>query len=256
MNNTGTGYEEARLNYFGRVNYAYKSKYLAEFVWRYQGSYIFDRSNKFGFFPGISLGYVISEEDFFKKKLPFISFAKVRASWGQTGNDLIDPYQYLASYTFNDLMYLTNNGTTMNQALKEGVAPNQNVTWETATQKNIGLDLQFLNGDLAFTIDYFHNKRSDILWKRNASVPGTSGLVLPDENLGKVQNQGVDFNIDYRRNFKDFRLGINLNGVYAKNKILFGMRHLVLQNGRSPQANLSIRDFIMKLSAYLKIRQL
>ena len=221
MNNTGTGYEEARLNYFGRVNYAYKSKYLAEFVWRYQGSYIFDRSNKFGFFPGISLGYVISEEDFFKKKLPFISFAKVRASWGQTGNDLIDPYQYLASYTFNDLMYLTNNGTTMNQALKEGVAPNQNVTWETATQKNIGLDLQFLNGDLAFTIDYFHNKRSDILWKRNASVPGTSGLVLPDENLGKVQNQGVDFNIDYRRNFKDFRLGINLNGVYAKNKILF-----------------------------------
>ena len=159
--------------------------------------------------------------DFFKKKLPFISFAKVRASWGQTGNDLIDPYQYLASYTFNDLMYLTNNGATMNQALKEGVAPNQNVTWETATQKNIGLDLQFLNGDLAFTIDYFHNKRSDILWKRNASVPGTSGLVLPDENLGKVQNQGVDFNIDYRRNFKDFRLGINLNGVYAKNKILF-----------------------------------
>ena len=83
--------------------------------------------NKFGFFPGISLGYVISEEDFFKKKLPFISFAKVRASWGQTGNDLIDPYQYLASYTFNDLMYLTNNGATMNQALKEGVAPNQNV---------------------------------------------------------------------------------------------------------------------------------
>ena len=87
-------------------------------------------------------------------------------------------------------------------------------------------------------------KRSDILWKRNASVPGTSGLVLPDENLGKVQNQGVDFNIDYRRNFKDFRLGINLNGVYAKNKnSFFGMRHLVLQNGRSPQANLSIRDF-------------
>ena len=80
----------------------------------------------------------------------------------------------------------------MNQALKEGVAPNQNVTWETATQKNIGFDLQFLNGDLAFTIDYFYNKRSDILWKRNASVPSTSGLVLPDEggNLAasKIRN--------------------------------------------------------------------
>lgn len=76
MNNTGTGYEEARLNYFGRVNYAYKSKYLVEFVWRYQGSYIFDRSNKFGFFPGISLGYVISEEDFSKRNCPLLVLPK------------------------------------------------------------------------------------------------------------------------------------------------------------------------------------
>ena len=80
---------------------------------------------------------------------------------------------------------------------------------------------KFLNGDLAFTIDYFYNKRSDILWKRNASVPSTSGLVLPDENLGKVQNQGVDFNIDYRRNFKDFRLGINLNRGLCLKQNLF-----------------------------------
>lgn len=221
INNTGKGYKEARLNYFGRVNYSYKSKYLAEFVWRYQGSYIFDHSNQFGFFPGVSLGYVISEENFFKKALPFVHFAKVRASWGKTGNDMIDPYQYLASYTFNNLMYLTNGGVTANQSLMENVAPNVNVTWETATQQNIGLDLQFLNGDLAVTVDYFYNKRKDILWKRNASVPNTSGLTLPDENLGKVKNQGVDFSIDYRKRFKDFSLGVGLNGVYAKNKILF-----------------------------------
>lgn len=81
------------------------------------------------------MGYVISEENFWKKHVPFISFAKIRASWGQTGNDLIDPYQYMSSYLFNSLMYVTNNGTTMNQALMESVAPNQNVTWETATQK-------------------------------------------------------------------------------------------------------------------------
>lgn len=221
INNTGKGYEEARLNYFGRVNYSYKSKYLAEFVWRYQGSYIFDHSNKFGFFPGVSVGYVISEESFWKKRLPFVHFAKVRASWGQTGNDMIDPYQYLASYTFNDFMFITNGGTTLNQALKENVAPNSNVTWETATQQNMGLDLQFLGGDLAFTIDYFCNKRKDILWKRNASVPGTSGLTLPDENLGKVKNQGIDFSIDYRKRFHEFSLGVGLNGVYAKNKIEF-----------------------------------
>ena len=119
INNTGSSYTEARLNYFGRLNYAYKQKYLAEVVWRYQGSYIFEQSNHFGFFPGASLGYVISEEDYFKKTLPFIHFAKIRASWGQTGNDLINAYQYLASYSYNNLMYITNSGATYNQALKE-----------------------------------------------------------------------------------------------------------------------------------------
>lgn len=221
INNTGKAYKEARLNYFGRVNYSYKSKYLAEFVWRYQGSYIFDDSNKFGFFPGVSLGYVISEEKFWGKLKPVVSFAKIRVSWGQTGNDMIDPYQYLASYDYNNLMYITNGGATNNQALQEGVAPNNNVTWEKATQQNIGIDLQFLNGNLAFTVDYFINKRKDILWKRNASVPGTSGLSLPDENLGKVRNQGIDFSLDYHKNFNDFTLAVGINGVYAKNKILF-----------------------------------
>ena len=221
INNTGSSYTEARLNYFGRFNYAYKQKYLAEVVWRYQGSYIFDQSNHFGFFPGASLGYVISEEDYFKKVLPFIHFAKIRASWGQTGNDLINAYQYLASYSYNNLMYITNSGATYNQALKENVVPNKNVTWETATQENIGLDLQFLKGELAFTIDYFRNTRKDILWHRNASVPGTSGMTLPDENLGKVRNQGVDFDLNYHHRFGDVMFNAGLNGVYAKNKILF-----------------------------------
>jgi TonB-linked SusC/RagA family outer membrane protein len=221
INNTGSAYKEARLNYFGRLNYSYKSKYLVEFVWRYQGSYIFGESNKFGFFPGVSLGYVLSEENYWEKIKPVVSFAKLRASWGQTGNDLIDPYQYLASYNFNSIMYITNGGATYNQALREGVAPNTNVAWETATQQNIGLDLQFLNDDLALTVDYFLNKRKDILWKRNASVPNTSGLSLPDENLGKVKNQGVDFSINYRKRFEDVTVGIGLNGVYSKNKILF-----------------------------------
>lgn len=221
ISNNGSAYEEARLNYFGRVNYSFKDKYLAEFVWRYQGSYIFEESNRFGFFPGVSLGYVISEENFWKENIPFISFAKVRASWGQTGNDLIDPYQYLAAYTFNDLLFISDGGNSLDQALYEGVAPNTGVTWETATQKNIGLDLQFLNGALAVTADYFHNKREDILWARNASVPNTTGLTLPDENIGKVKNQGIDFSIDYRKRFNDLTLGIGFNGVYSKNKILF-----------------------------------
>ncbi len=221
INNSGSSSKEARLNYFGRVNYAYKAKYLAEFVWRYQGSYIFDKSNHFGFFPGVSLGYVISEENYFKKALPFVHFAKVRASWGQTGNDLIDAYQYLASYSYNSLMYINNSGSTYNQALQENVVPNKNVSWETATQENIGVDLQFFGGDLMFTIDYFRNTRKDILWARNASVPNTSGMSLPDENLGKVRNQGVDFDLNYHHRFGEVMFNAGVNGVYAKNKILF-----------------------------------
>lgn len=221
INNDGTGYREARLNYFGRLNYAYKQKYLAEFVWRYQGSYIFDEHHKWGFFPGVSLGYVLSEENFWHQTLPIISFAKLRASWGQTGNDLIAPFQYLSSYSFRNITFMTGNGDTYNQAMVEGVTANHNVTWETATQTNVGVDLQFLKGDLNVTVDYFHNKRSDILWRRNASVPATSGLTLPDENIGKVVNQGVDFDVNYHKKLNELTLGAGFNGVYATNKILF-----------------------------------
>jgi TonB-dependent starch-binding outer membrane protein SusC len=221
INNNGSAYKNARLNYFGRVNYTYKDKYLAEFVWRYQGSYIFEQGSRFGFFPGVSLGYVLSEEEFWKKNIPVVSFAKLRASVGQTGNDLISPYQYLASYTLGNLAYIDGQGGVRNQTLYEGVVPNTGVTWEKATQKDIGIDLQFFDGKLSFTADYFDNKRNDILWTRNASVPSTAGLTLPAENIGKFQNKGMDFSIGYNGKINDFRYGVNLNGTYAKNKVLF-----------------------------------
>ncbi|WP_205461703.1 TonB-dependent receptor [Mangrovibacterium lignilyticum] len=221
INNGGSAYEEARLNYFGRVNYTFKDKYLAEFVWRYQASYIFEESSRYGFFPGVSLGYILSEENFWKENIPVINFAKLRASWGQTGNDLINPYQFLSSYSFGGLSYVNNGGTQSNKVLYEGVVPNIGVTWESATQKDLGFDLQFFNGKLALTADYFINKRTNILARRNASVPKTTGLALPDENIGEFQNQGFDFNLQYSNHSSDFTYSIGVNGVYAKNKILF-----------------------------------
>ncbi|WP_218043832.1 SusC/RagA family TonB-linked outer membrane protein [Flavobacterium gawalongense] len=221
ISNNGSASEEARLSYLGRVNYSFKNKYLAEFVWRYQGSYIFDKSSRYGFFPGVSLGYVLSEEKFWKDNVSFISFAKLRASAGKTGNDLINPYQYLASYSVNNLVYISNGGSTLEQGLYEGVLPNTGVTWETAIQKNIGIDADFLNGDLTLTADYFINLRKDILWKRNASIPTSAGLTLPDENIGKVENKGIDFNIVYKHKINDFKYSIGFNSLFAKNKILF-----------------------------------
>ncbi len=162
LSNYGAAFNSARLNYFGRVNYNYKEKYLAEFVWRYQGSYIFEESSRFGFFPGISLGYKISDETFWKNNVRFINSMKIRGSWGQTGNDQIEEWQYLALYNLNSIPFVTNNNV-QNQALYENVIPNKGVSWEIANQSNLGFDAQFLNNKLSFTFDVFNYTRSQIL---------------------------------------------------------------------------------------------
>jgi len=221
LSNTGSGYATGRLNYFGRVNYAFKNKYLAEFVWRYQGSYIFEESSRFGFFPGVSLGYVISEEDFWKKNIEFINSFKLRASWGETGNDLIPAFRYLTTYGLNNLAFVSNGGTSLNPALFETGVPNVNTTWEKAIQRNVGFDMQLLNNKLSVTADYFNNIRSQILFPRNASVPLSSGITLPPENIGKSGNKGFDFSITYNNRSRQLSYQVGLNGGYAKNEILF-----------------------------------
>ena len=96
QNSTGTGSETARLNYYGRANYTFKDKYLLEVLFRYDGSYLFPESDRYGFFPGVSGGWILTEEDFFKEALPIFDFLKVRASYGEMGNDHTDAFQYSA----------------------------------------------------------------------------------------------------------------------------------------------------------------
>ncbi len=221
--NNGSASQSARLNYFGRVNYNYKSKYLAEFVFRYDGSYIFHEDYRFGFFPGISLGWVLSEEEFWQEKMSFISHFKLRGSWGQTGNDRISAYQYLATYGFrtdwkNKYIFNVNEEKT---ALKELRIPYENITWEVANQSNIGIDMQMFDGKLSTTIEYFYNFRNNILEYRNASVPISTGLTLPRENIGEVSNQGFELSLSYSDNVGDFQYTISPNISYAENKIKF-----------------------------------
>ena len=216
--NNGSASLNARLNYFGRVNYDYLSKYLIEFVWRYDGSYIFPKDKRFGFFPGVSLGWVASDENFWKNSLSPINHFKLRASWGQTGNDRIDEYQYLSSYGFGSLNYVFGDEE---KTLTELRIPNPDVTWEVANQFNVGVDVGFLNNKINISADYFYNLRSNILWQRNASVPESTGLTLPRENIGKVVNQGFDFLISYNGKIEDFTYKASLNGGYSKNRIKF-----------------------------------
>ncbi len=212
------------LNYFGRVNYSYKSKYMAEFVWRYQGSSKFASETRWGFFPGVSLAYRLSEEDFWKdsKLGRLMGNLKLRASYGKTGNDLIDPYQYYSLYAKYWQDFVTGD-LTNNSTYYASLAANVKVQWEEAEQMNVGFDVTLLDNRLSLTADYFNNLRSKILIPQTASVPDATGMtdILPDINLGKVRNSGFDFEMAWTDKVRDFEYRIGLNGGYAKNKIIF-----------------------------------
>jgi hypothetical protein len=191
---------------------------MAEFVWRYDGSYIFPAEKRFGFFPGVSLGWRISEENFWQNSLSSINYFKLRVSGGQTGNDRIELYQYLTSYGFGSGNYVFGDEE---KVLNELRIPNPNVTWEVANQFDVGFDGGMFDNKLEFSADYFYNYRTNILWRRNASVPESSGLSLPRENIGEVVNQGYDFQLSYNNQVGDFIYRASVNGGYQKNHIEF-----------------------------------
>jgi len=220
MSNDGSASHNAYLSYFGRLNYDLSKKYMAEFVWRYDGSYKFPTAKQFGFFPGISVGWRISDENFWKNNISYINDFKIRGSWGQTGNDRIEEYQYLATYGYVDNSTYV-YGTEDNKLLIETKSPNINVTWEVANQANIGFDAFLFNNKISVSADYFNNIRSQILIRKNASIPASSGLTLPPENIGKVQNGGFEASIGYHGEAGEFKYDISVNGSYSKNKIIF-----------------------------------
>lgn len=224
QNTDGSAYNRARLGYYGRVQYAYKEKYLAEYIWRYDGSYIFPESKRFGFFPGILVGWNITSEPFFKVK--GIDYMKLRASFGQMGNDQVyyngslQEYAYLSTYGFGSYPI---NGTVAT-TLVETVLANPSFTWERANNLNIGVDATVLNGKFDVTLEYFYNKRDQILIQKTGSTPASSGIssLLPPVNAGRVDNRGFEFNLMYNAvatNNLQVRAGIN--GGYARNKVVY-----------------------------------
>lgn len=217
-------FEGARLNYFGRVGYNYKEKYLLEFLWRNDASSNFPALSRWGFFPGLSAGWRISEEAFFKNNVTFINSLKLRASWGQLGNDKLEkprdvfhPYDYIATYGYGTYVI----GGQVQSTLKENVPPNLAITWEVANNYNIGLEGTLLDNRLSFELDVFQNNRSSILWDKSGSVPGSAGYTPPATNIGKVQNKGYEFKVGYTANIGQVRFNAGINGGYAKNKIIF-----------------------------------
>src|SRR5690606_16757836 len=209
--------------YFGLIVYIYKSKYIAEFLWLYDGSDMFPEIRRFGFFPGAMVGYFVSEENFWKENVPFINYMKLRASYGQMGNDNIyyddalQEYQYFSTYAFGTYII----GGDLVKTLYESRVPNNFITWEAANNYNLGLDMQFFDGKMNAEFDVFKNSRNSILWRRNASIPQSPGMTLPAENLGKVDNSGWEFNVGWQDQIGKLGYRISVNGGYSRNKIVF-----------------------------------
>jgi TonB-dependent starch-binding outer membrane protein SusC len=228
-NDVGSGklYNRTRLNYFGRINYGFSEKYLLEMVWRFDASYIFPEESRWGFFPGVSAGWVLSEEGFMQG-IEVVDRLKLRGSWGQLGNDRMDAsnarndeYQFANNFGFGGGYIFDYN--VLNTTITPSAFPiaNPNITWEVANNSNIGLEGTLLEGKVMFEVDYFNNIRSQMLIYRNASIPLSAGFSPPRENLGKLRNRGIDFMVGYNGQAGDFSYGIGVNGGYSKNEVLF-----------------------------------
>ena len=199
-------YKYTNKGLVGRLNYGYNGKYLAEFSFRYDGSSKFENAKQWGFFPEASVGWRISEENFWKNSpaLSFINSVKLRASYGRMGDDAASSYQFITGYLYpasGDANRLAPgsvfDGSFVNALQSTGI-PNPSITWFVSNMFDAGFDAEAWKGLLGFTIDFFNRDRSGLLATRALSLPGIVGASLPQENLNSDRTQGIDFELNHR----------------------------------------------------------
>lgn len=201
-------------SFFGRLTYDFNRRYLLEANVRYDGSSNFGEGNKWGVFPSFSAGWNISNEDFMAN-VAFIDNLKLRASWGQLGNQAIAPNQYSSIYTLGRLY--SYGGVLVGGAAQTSL-PNPEVTWETSTQTDFGIDVMLFDGKLDLVVDYYIKNTEDILRSINISrVVG--GLSPPTVNLASVRNKGLEFLADYNDAVGDFEYGASVNFTTINNEV-------------------------------------
>ncbi|MCW2263376.1 MULTISPECIES: SusC/RagA family TonB-linked outer membrane protein [Sphingobacterium] len=216
----GTTYGWALRSYIGRFNYAYKEKYLLEGIARYDGSSRFSPENRWGFFPSISAGWRITQEDFMKNQT-LIDELKIRASWGKSGNDRMgfndqrDLYAYIPTLAFARFYPLSDNIAT---GIAQMSIVDENIKWEVGTKTNIGFDATLLKRKLNVTFDYFEDKREGIL--RQIQLPNFIGIRnAPFRNLATVSNKGWELSSNYTHKIGEVDINAGFNLTHVKNKI-------------------------------------
>lgn len=224
MSVDGYPHDESRsVSYFGRFGWNWKETYMLNATLRADGSSKFARGNRYGVFPSISAGWTLSNEKFMQNTQNWLDYLKLRASWGQVGNQNIDNYQYTAPITSSNTHYIF--GTTDGAPAQSGYwgaypshLANENVTWETSEQTNIGIDARFLKSRLSLTADFYIKTTKD--WLVEAPILATAGTGAPFINGGDVKNTGFELALTWNDQAgKDFNYNIGVNGAYNKNKV-------------------------------------
>lgn len=245
--NDGFSERFTRRQYFGRVSYDYDQKYLAEAQFRYDGSSRFADGNRFGFFPSISLGWRITEESWFDVQA--INNLKLRGSFGLLGNDRVDPFQYLNSFTLRPTDYVSSDQSPIPIFIINQLA-NPSITWETAQKLDLGLEMNFFQ-HFGLEFAYFRETREDLLTARQGSLPLVTGIVnerdlssiIPQENIGEVRNEGFEVLANYNQSFSKVNVFASANLTYNRNEVVFlddaeGVPDYQLRKGKPLDAEL------------------
>jgi len=228
---SGVSSEEARLNFFGSVSYDYKKKYFIDLTLRHDGSSNFPEGKRFGTFPGAAVSWSIADESFMDFTDGWLNVLKLRASWAIMGNDRVPAFQHLTRYAYsnenpnsaqpNYYVFGTPGVSYNGYSSADFPLANPNITWETADMKNIGINFTVLDRRLTGDINYFYQKRSDILYGKDAVYPDFTGIKnLPDTNFGKVDNYGWEFQLDWSDKIGQVTYNVGANMTIAKNEVI------------------------------------
>jgi TonB-dependent starch-binding outer membrane protein SusC len=216
--NTGGGFSEHTVaSLFGRINYDFRSRYMFSATLRRDGSSRFGSENKYGYFPSASAGWVISKEDFMSNISNIINNLKLRASWGQNGNENIGDFGY-TSVIGNQNIYYFGTGVIQYNGTQPTKIANPSLKWETSEQTDIGLELTTLKNSVTLILDYYIKTTKD--WLVTAPIPMTVGNSAPIINGGTVRNSGLEFEIGYKKQFAKLYLTASVNGAFNKNEVL------------------------------------
>uniref|UniRef100_A0AB33J139 TonB-dependent receptor n=1 Tax=Prevotella sp. GTC17254 TaxID=3236794 RepID=A0AB33J139_9BACT len=219
----GKPYGDSRgLSYFGRINYDYNETYMLTAIFRADGSSIFAPGHRWGYFPSVSAGWVVSNEKFMESTRSWMDYLKLRASWGQNGNkNIVDNFAYQATFAFDakSNYSFNNNKDSYTSGASPSRLANPELTWETSEQTNVGLDARFLNQRLNVNFDWYYKKTKDLLLR--VPVAATTGFDDQLQNAGTVRNTGIELGLNWQDKIgTDFTYGVNYNIAYNNNKVI------------------------------------